>query len=56
MKEAASEANMTVLAIILIGVIAAVVTPIITNAMKTTQERADCTNSGGFWSNNGCQF
>ena len=38
MKEAAGEANLTVVAIILIGVIAAVVTPIVTNMMKTTEK------------------
>lgn len=49
MKEAAGEANMTVVAIILIGVIATVVTPIINNAMKTTQCRSDCMNEGGIY-------
>ena len=49
MKEAAGEANMTVVAIILIGIIAAVVTPIIKNAMDNTQKRADCMNNGGIW-------
>ncbi len=55
MKEAAGEANLTVVAIILIGVIAAVVTPIINNMMKTTQERAECMNNGGTWVNGGCE-
>lgn len=54
MKEAASESQLTVIAIILIGVIAAVVTPLIANTMKTTQDRANCQNSGGYWSNNKC--
>ncbi len=54
MKEAAGEANLTVIAIILIGVIAAVVTPIINNTMKTTQKRSDCYNAGGVWENNSC--
>ena len=34
MKEAAGEANLTVVAIILIGVIVAVVTPLINSLMK----------------------
>lgn len=49
MKEAAGEANLTVVAIILIGVIAAVVTPIVTDMMNTTKERSECLNSGGTW-------
>ncbi len=54
MKEASGEANLTVVAIILIGVIAAVVTPLISNLMKTTKERTECTNNGGCWVNNEC--
>lgn len=54
MKEAAGEANLTVVAIILIGVIAAVVTPIITNMMNTTNERSECLNSGGYWEDGAC--
>lgn len=54
MKEAAGEANLTVIAIILIGVIAAVVTPIINSTMKTTQRRTCCQNNGGIWENGGC--
>ena len=49
MKEAAGEANLTVIAIILIGVIAAVVTPIINSTMKTRQRRSCCYNAGGTW-------
>lgn len=54
MKEAAGEANMTVITIILIGVIAAVAIPIVNNAMKTTKEKACCTNVGGVWGSGGC--
>lgn len=46
MKEASGEANLTVVAIILIGVIAAVVTPLITNLMSTTSKRSECLNQG----------
>ena len=46
MKEAAGEANLTVVAIILIGVIAAVVTPLITRMVNTTRERAECMDLG----------
>ena len=54
MKEAAGEANLTVIASILIGVIAAVATPLINNAMNTTQKRSCCLQNGGTWENGGC--
>ena len=47
MKEAASEANLTVVAIILIGVIAGIATLIVTNLMNSTQKRAECLEAGG---------
>jgi len=56
MKEAAGEANMTVITIILIGVIAAIAIPLVRNAMETTRERGDCTNQGGVWTDGGCEF
>lgn len=56
MKEAAGEANLTVVAIILIGVIAAVVTPLITQMMNTTRQRACCMDAGGTWTNNACSI
>jgi uncharacterized membrane protein YadS len=55
MKEAAGEANLTVVAIILIGVIAAVVTPLITNMLNTSKAKSCCTTAGGVWRNNTCQ-
>ena len=55
MKEAASEANMTVVAIILIGIIVAVATPIITSMMDNTQKGACCMNNGGVWKNGKCE-
>ncbi len=54
MKEAAGEANLTVVAIILIGVIVAVVTPLITSLMSNTAERACCTDAGGVWQSGKC--
>ncbi len=54
MKEAAGEANLTVVAIILIGVIVAVATPLINSLMKTTKLRSCCTEAGGSWVNNAC--
>ncbi|MCI9084202.1 MAG: hypothetical protein HFH46_01125 [Bacilli bacterium] len=46
MKEASGEANLTVVTIILIGVIVAVVTPLITSLMSNTQAKAECMNAG----------
>jgi len=54
MKEASGEANLTVVTIILIGVIVAVVTPLITSLMKNTEERTKCLNNGQCWENNVC--
>ncbi len=54
MKEASGEANMTVVTIILIGIIVAVATPLITNMMKTSKERSCCYNNGGTWVNGDC--
>ena len=55
MKEAAGEANLTVVAIILIGVIVAIATPLVKNMMDNTNKRATCSNEGGCWVNNACQ-
>lgn len=54
MKEAAGEANLTVVAIILIGVVVAVVTPLVTNLMSSSAEKACCTDAGGIWKNGQC--
>ena len=54
MKEAAAEANMTVVAIILIGVIVAIATPLINSMMSNTKQRAECMNNGGCWVNGAC--
>ena len=54
MKEAAGEANLTVVAIILIGVVVAVVTPLINNLMSSTAKRACCTDAGGVWQGGKC--
>lgn len=55
MKEAAGEANLTVVAIILIGVVVAVVTPLVSSLMGNSAKRACCTDAGGVWSGNACQ-
>lgn len=56
MKEAAGEANMTVITIIIIGVIAAVGTPIIKNMLDSTSQKTSCMNAGGAWVNGRCDF
>ena len=54
MKEAAGEANLTVVAIILIAVVVAVATPLISNLMKSSSEKACCTDAGGVWKGGQC--
>ncbi len=54
MKEAAGEANLTVVAIILIGVVVAVVTPLVNSLMKTAAGRACCTDGGGVVQGTNC--
>ena len=49
MKEAAGEANLTVVAIILIAVVVAIATPLVTSLMKTAGYRSCCTDAGGVW-------
>ena len=48
MKEASGEANMTVVTIILIGIIVAVATPLVTSILNNTGKKA-CQNAGGTW-------
>lgn len=47
MKEAAGEANLTVVAIILIAVVVAVATPLVGSLMKRAKNRSCCTDAGG---------
>lgn len=56
MKEAAGEANLTVIAIILIGVIAAIMTPVINSYMTTAAKKGCCTNYGGYWEAGKCKI
>lgn len=48
MKEAAGEANMTVITIILIGVIAAIAIPVVNSAMSNASTKASCNAAGGY--------
>jgi len=54
MKEAAGEANMTVITIVLIGIVAAIAIPLVTNLMGNTQRKSCCTSAGGEWTGNTC--
>lgn len=54
MKGVVEEANMTVVAIILISVIVAIATPIVKNMMSNTQARTECMNNGGCWVDGAC--
>ena len=54
MKEAAGEANMTVITIILIGIIAAIAIPLVQNAMSSSAKQGCCTNLGFQWSGGRC--
>ena len=54
MKEAAGEANMTVITIVLIGVVAAVGLVLVPRLMSNVSKKACCTDAGGKWSGNKC--
>ena len=54
MKEAAGEANMTVITIVLIGLVAATGAIIIPNLLNSMSKKACCSSYGGTWKNNGC--
>ena len=54
MKEASGEANITILTVLLIGIVALVATPLITNIMNSTSNQSCCTTAGGTWSGGTC--
>ena len=54
MKEAAGEANMTVITIVLIAIVLGVGTVIVTNLMNRTSDSTSCNNCGGYWSGGTC--
>ena len=55
MKEAAGEANMTVITIVLIGVVAAVGLLLVPRLMKNMSKKSCCTDAAGTWSGNTCK-
>lgn len=54
MKEAAGEANMTVITIVLIAVVAAVATPLVTNMVNNSADKACCNSLGGYVEGKNC--
>ena len=54
MKEAAGEANMTVITIVLIAIVLAVGTIIVRSMMNSTSNSSACSACGGSWANGQC--
>lgn len=54
MKEATGEANMTIITVVLIGVVAAVGAVLIPNMLQKTSDRSECQMNGGTWQNGQC--
>ena len=54
MKEAAGEANMTVITIVLIAIVLGVGTIIVNNLMTNSSKSSCCTSLGGTWSGGKC--
>lgn len=54
MKEAAGEANMTVITIVLIAIVLAVGTVVVNRVMTNTERKSCCTSLGGEVSGGAC--
>ena len=54
MKEAAGEANMTVITIVLIAIVLGVGTIIVTTMMRNTAKSGCCQSNGGTWHDGVC--
>lgn len=54
MKEAAGEANMTVITIVLIAIVLAVGTVVVRSVLNNTSKSSKCSNAGGVWQKNAC--
>jgi len=53
-KEAAGEANMTVITIVLIAIVLAVGTVIVNNMLSSSEDSSNCTAKGNIWYNGKC--
>ena len=54
MKEAAGEANMTVITIVLIAIVLGVGTVIVNSVLNRTRQSSDCSGAGGVWFGGRC--
>jgi len=54
MKEAAGEANMTVITIVLIAIVLAIGTAVVTSMMNSSKNSSACSACGGIWSGGKC--
>lgn len=54
MKEAAGEANMTVITIVLIAIVLGVGTMIVNNLMDSNKKSSCCSANGGVWNGGKC--
>ena len=54
MKEAAGEANMTVVTIVLIAAVLGIGTLIVTNMMNSMKGKTTCAEAGGAWNGTQC--
>ena len=54
MKEAAGEANMTVITIVLIAIVLGVGTIIVNNMMSSQGKSSACSSAGGTWQSGAC--
>ncbi len=54
MKEAAGEANMTVITIVLIAIVLSVGTVIVRGMLNNTKNSSACTACGGSWKSGAC--
>lgn len=54
MKEAAGEANMTVITIVLIAIVLGVGTIIVNNLMSSNEKSSCCAANGGVWYSGAC--
>lgn len=54
MKESAGEANMTVITIVLIGIVAAAGAVLIPQILKSSEKSGCCQSNGGVWQGGKC--
>ena len=54
MKEAAGEANMTVITIVLIAIVLGVGTVIVNSMMNNSEKSSACSSAGGTWQSGKC--